>query len=110
LAKTVEDPRHQRGLALDHHQPAVLDFVPERRPAAHPHTLLARCRELVADALADDLALKVGEAEQNVQGQPAHGGRGVELLGDANEGHVVALEYLEQLAKSVSDRLRRSIL
>ena len=99
LGEAVEDPAHERRLALDHHQPAVLDLVAERRPAAHPHALLARGRELVADALADDLALELGEAEQDVERQPAHRGRGVELLGDADEGHVVALEHVDQLGE-----------
>ena len=99
LGEAIEDPAHGRRLALDDHQPAVLDLVAERRPAAHPHALLAGRRELVADALADHLALELGEAEQDVERQPAHGGRGVELLGDADEGHVVALEHLDQLGE-----------
>ena len=60
---------------------------------------LRDCRELVPDALADHLALELGEAEQDVERQPPHRGRGVELLGDADEGHVVALEHLDQLGK-----------
>ena len=99
LGEAVEDPAHERRLALDHHQPAVLDLVAQRRPAAHPHALLARGRELVPDALADHLALELGEDEQDVERQPAHRGRGVELLGDADEGHVVPLEHVDQLGE-----------
>ena len=61
LGEAVEDAAHERRLALDHHQPAVLDLVAERRPAAHPHALLAGGGELVPDPLADDLALELRE-------------------------------------------------
>jgi len=61
--EAVKDPADERSLALDHDQPAVLDFVAEGRPTAHPHALLARGRELVPDPLADDLALELGERE-----------------------------------------------
>ena len=61
--------------------------------------LLARGREFVANSLANDLALELGEREQDVERQPAHRGRGVELLRDADEGHVVSLEHLDQLGE-----------
>jgi hypothetical protein len=96
LDEAIEDPAHERRLALDDHQPAVLYLVAEGRPAAHPHALGAGGGELVPDALATDLPLELGEAQQDVQRQPPHRGGGVELLGDADEGHVVALEHLHQ--------------
>ena len=37
--------------------------------------------------------------QQDVQHQPAHRGRGVELLGDRDEGHPVALEHLDHLGE-----------
>ena len=37
--------------------------------------------------------------EQDVERQPAHRGRGVELLRDADEGHVVPLEHIDQLGE-----------
>ena len=40
LAKRSKIRRTSRRLLLDHHQPAVLDLVAERRPAAHPDALL----------------------------------------------------------------------
>ena len=52
------------GLSLIHGQLAVLDIIAERDVAAHPHALLLRRRDLVADALAGDLALELGEGEQ----------------------------------------------
>jgi hypothetical protein len=66
---------------LDHkpnYRPPPHDFfglggvVAEWRPAARLHAPLAGRSELVADALADDLALELGEAEQDVGRQPAH--------------------------------------
>ena len=50
-----------RRLRLIHDQFAVLDAIAERHVAAHPHALLLRRRDLVADALAGDLALELGE-------------------------------------------------
>ena len=55
--------------------------------------LRARSRELVADPLADHLALELGEREQDVERQPAHRRRRVELLGDADERGFVLFEY-----------------
>ena len=87
------------GLGLVDHQLAVLDVVAHRHEAAHPHAALAGGRELVADALADDLALELGEAQQDVERQPPHGGRGVEGLRDRHEGDVVPVEHLDQLGE-----------
>ena len=99
LHEALEDHSDGRGFGLVDDQLAVLDVIAERHEPAHPHALLARGGELVPDALADDLALELGEGEQDVEGQPAHGGRGVEGLGDADEGDVVAIEHLDQLGK-----------
>jgi len=37
----------------------VVDPIPKRRHAAHPHPLLFRGGDLIADALADDLTLEL---------------------------------------------------
>jgi hypothetical protein len=65
--ETIEDPAHECRLALDHHQPAVLNLVAERGPTSHPHAFAPTGGKLVADALADDLPFKLGEAEQNIE-------------------------------------------
>jgi hypothetical protein len=39
----------------------------ERHIAAHPHALFLRRGDLVANALAGDLALELGEREQHVE-------------------------------------------
>ncbi len=87
---------------------AVLDVVAERRPAAHPHALLAGGGELVADALADHLPLELREGEQDVQGQPAHGRRRVERLRDGDEGDAVAIEDLDELGE-VHERAAQAV-
>jgi hypothetical protein len=53
-------------LAVDHDQLVVTCPVAERWHAAHPHTLLLRRGDLVADALAGDLALELSEGEEHV--------------------------------------------
>jgi hypothetical protein len=56
-----EDQPDGRRLSLIHAQFAVFGVVAERHVAAHPHALLLRRRDLVADALAGDLALELGK-------------------------------------------------
>ena len=75
------------------------DVVAERRQAAHPHALPLRGGDLVADPLAGDLALELGEGQQHVERQPAHGGRGVELLGHRDERDAAAVEHLDDLGE-----------
>ena len=99
FGEALEDAADDRRFGLVDDQLPVLDVVAERRPAAHPHALLAGGRELVPDALADDLALELGEGEQDIQRQPAHRGGGVEGLGDRDEGHALPVEHLDQLGE-----------
>src|SRR6266446_10197349 len=54
-----KDEAHGLRLAFDDDQLAGLCPIPERRHAAHPHPLLLRGGDLVADAFADDLALEL---------------------------------------------------
>src|SRR3546814_20454675 len=72
------------------------------------HTLLLGGGDLVTDALARDLALELGEAEQHVEGQPAHRGRGVELLRDRNERDAVDVEHLYDLGE-VAERAGQAV-
>ena len=73
--------------------------VTERRHPAHPHPLLFRGGDLVADTLADHLALKLREGQQNIEGQAPHRGGGVELLRHRNEGRAFGVEDLDNLGK-----------
>jgi hypothetical protein len=70
--------------------------VAARRPST---SLLLRGGDLVADALADDLALKLREGQQDVEGQAPHRGRRVELLRHRNEGRAPGVEDLDDLGK-----------
>jgi hypothetical protein len=55
------------------------------------------------DALGGDFALKPGKRQQDVQRQSAHGGGGVELLGDRDEGHTMLIEQLDAACRSTYD-------
>ena len=66
---------------------------------AHPHPASAGGGGLVADALADHLALELGEGEQHIERQPPHGGGSIELVGYGDELDPGPVEYLDQLGK-----------
>src|SRR5215218_714037 len=95
-------------MLLDHVQGPMLNSIAEGHDAAHPDALLLRSRDLVADALARDLALELSKGEQHVQGQPPHAGRGVEGLGHRDERDPCSSKSSTSLANSVSERVRRS--
>jgi hypothetical protein len=59
-----EDHPDGRRLRLIHGQFAVLDIIAERHVRAHPYALAFRRRDLVADALASDLALELGDCNR----------------------------------------------
>ena len=99
LGEPLEDHADRLGVRFVDDELAVLDVVAERHEAAHPHALLAGGRELVADALADHLALELGERQQDVERQPPHRRGGVERLRHADEGDAVAVEHLDQLGE-----------
>src|SRR5215472_16094306 len=80
----AEDRANGLRLAVNDEELAVLCPIPERGDAAHPHPLPFRRGDLVADALADDLALELRKRQQDVEGQAPHRGRRVELLRDRN--------------------------
>jgi hypothetical protein len=59
------------------------------------HHQILRAGHLVARALRNDLALKLGERQKDVQRQAAEGTRRVELLGHRHEAHSVPVEDLD---------------
>ena len=87
---------------------AVLDVIAERRLAAHPHALLLGGCDLVANALAGDLTLELGEGQKDIERQPSHGAGGVELLGHRYEGDGILVEHLDDLGE-VRQRAGQSI-
>src|SRR5690242_3435546 len=72
------------GLLWDDHELLVDACVPEGNGAADPDPLALRSSDLVSHALADHLALELGERQEHVEGQPTHAARGVERLGDGD--------------------------
>jgi hypothetical protein len=94
-----EDHPDSQRLRLIHGQLALLDVVTERHIAAHPHALLLRGRNFVADALAGDLALELGEGEQHVERQTPHRGRRIELLRHRHKGRIVRIEDVDNLGE-----------
>ena len=74
-------------------------LIAERHHASHPQPLALGGADLVADTLAGDLALELGEGQQHVQRQPAHAGRRVEGLRDTDERDAVAIEHLHELGE-----------
>src|ERR1700730_2030460 len=89
----AKNESHGLRLAFDDDELAVLRPIPERRTASHPHPFLLRGGDLVADALADDLALELREGQQNVEGQAPHRGCRVELLRHRDEGGTPGSDY-----------------
>src|SRR5882762_6207496 len=95
----AEDVLDGFGFARDDDQLMVSAPVTEGRHPTHPHAFLLRGGDLVADALSGDLALELGEGEQNVQGQATHRGRRVELLRHRHEGAAFRIEDLDNLCE-----------
>ena len=67
-AVALEYMSDRGGFAFDDHQLAVTYLIAERDHTTHPHALALGSRNLVADALARDLAFELGEREQHVEG------------------------------------------
>ena len=80
---------------LENTRGGIRQVIAKREGAAHPEALLLRGRDLVADPFARDLALELGEGEQDVEGEPPHAGRGREGLRDRDEADGMALEDLD---------------
>src|SRR5277367_1806808 len=78
LEIALEEIANQFGMLFDHVERPVLDPIAERNHAAHPNALLLRGSDLVTYPLARDLALELGERQEDVQGQSSHAGRRVE--------------------------------
>ena len=75
---------------------AAVDVVAQDRHATGPLALAALRGDLVSDALADHLALELGEREEDVQRQAPHRLRRVELLRHGDERHLAPVEDLHQ--------------
>ncbi len=75
------------------------DVITQGHDSAHPHAFAFGGRDLVADAFPGDLALELGEGEQDVEGQTAHRSRRIELLGDRHERDTLGIEHFDHLGE-----------
>src|SRR5437870_1006438 len=94
-----KDGPNALSLRFNHDDLAVLGLVSERGYAPDPQSLALGGRDLVSNALGGDFPLELSKRQQDVQGQPPHRGRGIELLGDRDEGHALTIEQLDELGK-----------
>ena len=99
LEVEAEDPADRLRLFRVHDQLSVFRVVAERYVATHPHAPAFGGGNLVSDPLAGDLAFELREGQEDVQGQPAHGRGGVELLGHGYEGRPSGVEGLDDLGE-----------
>src|SRR5437660_5960557 len=89
-----KDGPNALSLLFDHDDLAVLGLVSERGHAADPEPLALGGGDLVADALGGNFPLELSKRQQHIEGQSAHRGRRVELLGDRYKRHAIAIEQL----------------
>src|SRR5438477_11300009 len=94
-----EDAAYRLGLGRVDDERALARVIAQRHIAAHPHALLLRGGDLVADAFAGDLALELGEGQQHVERQASDRARRVELLRHRDERHSLGVEELDQPRK-----------
>src|SRR5437868_4351664 len=104
-----EDAAHGLGLGRVDDERALARFIAQRHIAAHPHALLLRGGDLVADAFTGDLALELGEGQQHVERQASE----LVVLNccvtETNDT-ASASKSSTSRAKSASERVSRSTL
>ncbi|OGR89743.1 MAG: hypothetical protein A2992_06505 [Elusimicrobia bacterium RIFCSPLOWO2_01_FULL_59_12] len=87
-----------RFLFVDRHPlVVVIDIVSEDRSASDPLALLGHRRHFVAGPLTDDFSFELSEVDQDGLHEAAHGGTGIDVLCDGNEGDAVLAERLEDV-------------
>jgi hypothetical protein len=104
----AEDMTNRFGLVGNDCDFSVLGLVAQGHHTADPKALAFGGPDLVADALGGDLALELGERQQDIEREPPHRGRGVELLRDRDEGHPIGIEQFDQLGE-IGKRARQTI-
>ena len=101
LEVQAKNTPHLRRLVRVDHQlrawPGSVDVVAQHRNTARPFPSPSLSRNLVANPLADDLSLELCERKQNIQRQPTHRVRRIELLRHRNERHAMVVERFHDL-------------
>src|ERR1700722_9328265 len=72
--------------------PTLAQIIAEWDAAAHPHSLGLRSCDLIPNPFAGHFPLKLREGEEDIEREPAHRGRSVELLRDRNEADLLRIE------------------
>src|SRR5467141_2357142 len=78
------------------HAWAKLEFCTSARSIKAAPT--SRSRTINA-TLGGDLPFELGKGQEHVEGQPAHGGSGIELLGDRHKRYAMGIEQIDQFGE-----------
>lgn len=107
--KDTSDP--DRFFGIDHQLGACtgsIHIVAKDWDTTGPFPFPSLRSDLVSDPLANDLSLKLGKGQQDIQRQPAHRVGRVELLGYRDEGNTIFIEGFHDPGE-VHERAAKSI-
>src|SRR5207253_4035538 len=96
------------GFVFDDGNLAVLHRIAEGQGTADPETLPLRGGDLVPDPFGGDFPFELGKGQQHIERQSAHGGRGIELLGDRDKRYPLGIEQFDQFGE-VRQRPRQTV-
>src|SRR5271169_1628285 len=99
LKVAPEDQSDLFSFFLNNGNLAIPHLIAQGKVTSDPKPFPLRCRDFVADPLRGDFALELGKGQEHIEGQPSHGGSGVELLGDRDERHAMRIEQFDQLGE-----------
>src|SRR5437764_283108 len=87
-----EDATYSLGLGRVDQECTLARVISQRDIATHPHALLLRRSDLVADTFAGDLPLELGKGQQHIEREAPHRARRIELLRYRHERHALCVE------------------
>src|SRR5689334_10101105 len=99
LGISDKDVADDGGVLLDDSEAASVGTISNWRRTTHPHAARLGLCDLVADALGGDLALKLREGQQHVQGEPTHAVGSAERLRDGDKAGTRLVEGFDQLGE-----------
>jgi hypothetical protein len=98
-----KQPSHRDRLAFIQDQfPAGLvgmRVIAQRWHTPHPETFLLGGGNLVSNTFRGHFPFELGKGQQDIQGEPPHGGGGVEGLGDGDKGTPGSVQLVHQFCK-----------